>query len=243
MPNREEIHVCIEKMLFPTSTGGTAASLSTTLTGANNDIVLTARQAGLSGNTISLTLVDPSGNNQALAVTVSGNDISASLATGAGGAITTTAAQLLAAIAASAAANSLVSGANKTGNDGSGVVTALTKTNLTGGLATGTITSAALDCQGFDSAHFNFHVGPVAAAPTSITIQESDDNTTFTDAAAAAVVGAADVSGWAINTTLRIAYVGTKRYCRAVVVLSAATVLTITGHEGYAAVKPPANPA
>ena len=243
MPNREEIHVCVEKMLSPTVTGGTAATLSTTLTGANNDIVLTARAAGLSGNTISLTLVDPSGNDQALAVTVSGNDISASLATGSGGAITTTANLLLAAIAANADANSLVSGALKAGNDGTGVVTALTKTALSGGLGTGTITSASLDCQGFDSAHFNFHAGPVAPAPTSVTIQESDDNVTFTDCAAAAVIGAADVSGWAINTTLRVAYVGAKRYCRAVVVLSAATVLTITGHEGYASVKPPANPA
>lgn len=112
----------------------TAATLSTTMTGTNNDIVLTARVAGTVGNSTTLTLVDPSANNAALGIVVTGTSIVANLATGAGGAITTTATQLLAAIAASPAADALVSGALKGADTGASAVTALTVTSLSGGL-------------------------------------------------------------------------------------------------------------
>jgi hypothetical protein len=56
--------------------------------------------------------------------------ISVSLATGSGGAITSTAAQVLAAINANAAANVLVTAMNAASNSGAGVVTALSPTNL-----------------------------------------------------------------------------------------------------------------
>lgn len=106
--------------------------------------------------------------------------------------------------------------------------------------STGTVTSASLDCQGFDSAHFNLHFGATAPAPTSVTVEESDDNSTFAAAPSTSVVDDADTH--AVSTTRRIAYVGNKRYARVVVVQSASTILTITGHMGYAAKKPTANP-
>lgn len=110
-----------------------AATFATILAGANNDLAFTAKTAGAAGNAITVALVDPAGNNQALAVNVVASAISVSLATGAGGAITSTAALVKAAVEASGAAAALVTVAHKTGNDGTGVVTAMAATNLVGG--------------------------------------------------------------------------------------------------------------
>lgn len=117
--------------------GGAAvrAALSTNLTGTNNDLTFTAVTAGAGGNSVTVSYVDPAGNDQALAISVLGSAITASLATGSGGEITTTAAQLKTAIEASVPASALVTVANKTGNDGTGVVTALAATALAGGAA------------------------------------------------------------------------------------------------------------
>ena len=57
-----------------------------------------------------------------------------SLATNSGGAITSTATLVKAAIEANASANALVSVALAASNTGAGVVTAMAATNLTGGL-------------------------------------------------------------------------------------------------------------
>jgi hypothetical protein len=112
----------------------TAATLSTNLTGTNNDLTYTAKSFDPAvGNDITIAYVDPAGNDQALSVGVSTHAITVNLATGSGGAITSTATQVAAAIAASGPANALVAVANKTGNDGTGVVTALGATNLAGG--------------------------------------------------------------------------------------------------------------
>lgn len=110
------------------------ASLTTALTGANNDLVITARNYGSIGNILQVQLVDPAGNSQALAVTVVAGLIRVSLATNSGGAITSTATLVKAAIEANASANALVSVALAASNTGAGVVTAMAATNLTGGL-------------------------------------------------------------------------------------------------------------
>lgn len=111
------------------------AALSTAMTGANNDVTLTAKAVGAEGNDISLTLVDPGGVSATLGVVVTGKDIVVNLGR-ATSAIDTTGDLLKAAIEASEAANALVTIADKAGNDGSGLVTALTKTYLTGGVDT-----------------------------------------------------------------------------------------------------------
>lgn len=112
---------------------GTAATLSTNLTGAQNDLTFTARSKGATGNDITVRYLDPAGNNQALAVSVLANAITVSLATDGGGAITSTAALVRAAINDSATASALISAANKAANDGTGVVTAMAATALAAG--------------------------------------------------------------------------------------------------------------
>ena len=111
----------------------TADTLTTALAGANNDLVYTAVTAGASSG-ITVAYVNPLANNQTLACTVAGKAISVSLATGAAGAITTTATLLAAIIAATPAAAALVTVANAAGNDGSGTVTALSAAAFSGGV-------------------------------------------------------------------------------------------------------------
>lgn len=111
---------------------GTQATLITALSGANNDLLFTARNPGTGGNAITVAYV-VSGNNTALSVAVVSNAITVTVATGGGGAATSTAAQVKAAIEASAPATALVGIAYPASNDGTGIVTALGATNLTGG--------------------------------------------------------------------------------------------------------------
>jgi hypothetical protein len=109
--------------------------------------------------------------------------------------------------------------------------------------ATAAQTSASIDTAGFDSAHFNVAFGAIAPALTGLKITESDDNTTFTDAPASAMVNDYDTSALLPNKTVRIAYIGNKRYAECVVTPSAATdILGITAHRGLASQKPVNNP-
>lgn len=116
-----------------TFSDGTASSLTTSLTGTNNDLIFTARQIAADADAITIAYVNP-GSAASLSVTVTGRAISVSLAHS-GVAITSTAAQVAAAIAAKPAADALVSTANAAGNDGTGVVTVLATTNLAGGVS------------------------------------------------------------------------------------------------------------
>ncbi|MBD59025.1 MAG: phage tail protein [Citromicrobium sp.] len=110
------------------------ATLETGVVPDDNALTFTAAKAGKLGNTITLALVDPAANDAALQVSVAGDAITVSLATGGDGSITTTAAQLVTAIEASAAADALVAVADTGTSDGSGVVTALPATALSGGV-------------------------------------------------------------------------------------------------------------
>lgn len=111
----------------------TASLLSTNLTGANNDLTFTAVTAGVAGDNITIEYIDPSANDEPLAISVTGDAIEVTLATDGGGVITSTASQIKTAIEADAGAAALVSVALKTGNTGAGIVTALAATNLAGG--------------------------------------------------------------------------------------------------------------
>jgi len=109
------------------------ATLSTDLAGDNNDLKFTAKLKGHFGNTIKVAYVDPDAANAQLAVTVSGTTITVSLATAANKAITSTAANVKAAIEAVPAAAALVTVANVASNSGEGVVAAMAATALANG--------------------------------------------------------------------------------------------------------------
>jgi hypothetical protein len=122
--------------------GATAAALSTSLTGDNNDIVFTAVTGGQVGNTIGITYIDPGTASAALDVDVDGKVIKVYLATDGSKVITTTSDLLKAAIAAHPVASTLVTCADVAANDGSGVVTAMATTYLSGGAGTALTTPA-----------------------------------------------------------------------------------------------------
>lgn len=128
---------------------GVKATLVTALLGADNDIQWTARTAGAGGNLITIAYVDPNANSQALSVVVVGTAITVNLATGAAGAITSTAKDVLAAVMANADAAVLVLGELAIDNNGHGVVTAMAAANLAGGVSpvatTATLTTGDID--------------------------------------------------------------------------------------------------
>jgi hypothetical protein len=134
MPGSQVAHVANYDFGAPISGLHLALYAAATLdpAGANNAVVYTARQPGVLGNLISLVYA-VAGLNTPLTIGVVGNAITVNVATDGAGAATSTANQVRAAIAASTAANLLVSAANATGNDGTGVVAAVSATLLTGG--------------------------------------------------------------------------------------------------------------
>lgn len=126
----------------PTSVAEVKSTLSTDLVGDNNDLVYTSKLNGTEGDDITIAYIDPSDINQALSIVVTGTDIAVNLATDADGIITTTADDISAAIALDVDANALVGVADKAGNDGSGLVTAMVATALSGGVdAVNTVTT------------------------------------------------------------------------------------------------------
>ena len=92
---------------------------------------LTADAVGAAGNDITVALVDPDANSRALAVALDGKAITVTLATSNTGAITTTAAQLVAAVNGNAAAAALVTAASVT--TGAGRTAAAPAAPLAGG--------------------------------------------------------------------------------------------------------------
>jgi hypothetical protein len=112
--------------------GGTRASVKIDMTNANADLTYIARETGTDGNSITVTHTDPGAPDQALQVSVVGSDITISLATDSGSAITSTAAQVKAAVDAHSGASALVT--VKVEGDGSGVVNAVAQTSLSGGV-------------------------------------------------------------------------------------------------------------
>ncbi|MCJ7615184.1 MAG: flagellar hook protein FlgE [Desulfobacterales bacterium] len=98
---------------------------------ANSDVTYTAINGGVNGNSISVVYVDPGIASQALSVGVVGNAITVNLATDAGLVITSTAAEIAAAVAAKAEAAALVTAAAE--SSGAGVANAKVAANLAGG--------------------------------------------------------------------------------------------------------------
>jgi flagellar hook protein FlgE len=107
------------------------ATLLVDCAAANSDVTYTSVNGGISGNNISVVYVDPAAASQALSIGVVGDAITVNLATDGASAITSTAAEIVAAIAAKAEAAALVTGAAD--GTGAGVVTAKGVASLAGG--------------------------------------------------------------------------------------------------------------
>jgi hypothetical protein len=122
--------IYLERRISPATAN---ASFTTNLAGANNDILFASMVPGAGGNQITISFV-VAGLNTPLSVTVNGFAIIVNVATNGAGAPTSTAAQVIAALTASASASNLVAVANAPANDGTGVVAALAATPLAGGV-------------------------------------------------------------------------------------------------------------
>lgn len=122
----------------------TQATLVIDPTGTNNSLTYTSVEYGAAPNDIYIEYDDPGANNATLAVSVVNRKIFVSLAIGAAGAITSTAALIATAIAANPASTALVTVVNTAANDGTGVVTAMATAAMTGGAGTFGITAGGL---------------------------------------------------------------------------------------------------
>ena len=101
--------------------------------------MLTSRAFGHEGgNDLTAEFVNPGVASSPLSVTVTGNDIVVSLATDVNTALSSTAAQVVAAINANSAANALTVAQTFRGNAGTGIVQPRAKVNLSDFLTTGT---------------------------------------------------------------------------------------------------------
>jgi hypothetical protein len=107
----------------------TAAHLHTGVVGNNNAILWTAKQGhpftkrGTAGHTVKVSLIDPAGNSQPLEVKIINDEVRVMLATSEAGAITSTAAQVIAAVNG-AIDNIFVTAANDGASTGAAAVVA-----------------------------------------------------------------------------------------------------------------------
>lgn len=86
---------------------------------------------------------------------------------------------------------------------------------------TATANGTGVDLANYDGAMIVFEVGTITDGTHTPKIQDSDDNSTFADVAAANQIGTLAVL--ASGTPQKVGYVGAKRYIRAVSTVSGAT--------------------
>lgn len=150
------------------------ASLVTGTVEAKTAILWRAKQVGPEGNNISVTIAVPSGANQSLTVSVDGTDITVSVATDDGGNPASTAADVVNAVNADFLAASLVvASLYGEGNDGSGVVTGVSKTNLTGGATAEFLLFEDVDVTNGDAEAAAMDWGRVKASALPVQVDEA----------------------------------------------------------------------
>ena len=111
----------------PLSAAAVAATLTLGSAVLNDGVTFTAKANGTEGNAISVTLVDPGASGEAIEVQTASNKISIKLATDEAGAITTTPADIVAALSTHTLVTAVALG------DGDEPVVAATETYLSGG--------------------------------------------------------------------------------------------------------------
>lgn len=132
-PGTNQTYADYQNKMFGNRVLSAKAKVTLDFVAANSDLVLTAQTAGVAGNSISATFVDPAAADAVLSVAVVGNDITVSLGTDAAGAIISTAAAVKAAIEAEPGAAALVAVAHAGTSTGAGLVEAKAKTLLKDG--------------------------------------------------------------------------------------------------------------
>jgi hypothetical protein len=133
---------------------GAVASYTTAMTGADNDIKLTAMEYGTAGNSITFAYTIGAPTSTPI-VTVTVNAISVQVQAG-----VSTANQVITALNASTAAMNLVTVALAAGNNGTGTIPGvLTATNLAGGSGTAVWTKAGVDANARNFYKFALHNG------------------------------------------------------------------------------------
>lgn len=115
-------------------TGSTSTDDGNIPTAPKTFFVTSEAYGHMGGNDISVALVDPGTASSALAVTRAGNEITVSLGTDASGALSSTAAQVVAGINASDASELLTAYTFRR-NEGAGVIDAAERVNLSDGLS------------------------------------------------------------------------------------------------------------
>lgn len=94
-------------------------------------------------------------------------------------------------------------------------------TTLAPAARTATENGVGVDLQGFDGALVVIQAGTITDGTHSVKVQESDDNSTFTDVAADDLIGSlVDLTS---DTVQRVSYIGVKQYIRVVSTVSGAT--------------------
>jgi hypothetical protein len=114
--------------------GGVMATLTTAFAGSQNNLTFVAVKPGSQGNGITIAFV-VAGLSTPLSVSVVGNAVTINVATDGAGAATSTAVAVRDAVVASGPASALVATSLKTGENGTGIVAALSATALSGGTA------------------------------------------------------------------------------------------------------------
>lgn len=103
------------------------------------------------------------------------------------------------------------------------------------GNRTASANGTGVDIQGYDGAEVVIVAGTITDGTHTPKVQESDDNSTYTDVAAADLVGTALVAITA-SSVQRISYVGIKRYIRVATTVSGTTtggMYVATVNRGY----------
>lgn len=91
---------------------------------------------------------------------------------------------------------------------------------------TASANGAGVDLQGYESAVVVFYAGVVTDGTHTPSIEESDDNSTYTAVSAAQTQGTLAVL--AANVPQRVGYVGHKRYIRPVITAAGTTTGAVT---------------
>lgn len=100
-------------------------------------------------------------------------------------------------------------------------------TSLGPAARTASANGTGVDLSGYGGAMVIFQVGVITDGTHTPKIQESDDDSTYTDVAAADQEGT--LAALASNTVQRVGYKGVKRYLRTVVTVSGATTGGVYG--------------